>query len=171
VGCQTADIHCAAIQQHYRWFHLLIRAAVYAARLRSGQRSIDEDQMKIKVWNASMSVEETKDLAYWERNMLALVAADGWYNDDILFDPKVDFCPDDCAALEKAGIVLKTYKPRYHGWRRVLSISSGKITFHVPDDFDVGDLGQIDRNWDGHTTEEKWKYVASLAGVKIECQP
>jgi hypothetical protein len=34
----------------------------------------------------AMSLEETKDLAYWERNVLALRYAEGWYNDDLLDD-------------------------------------------------------------------------------------
>lgn len=46
--------------------------------------------------------------------------------------------------------------PRYAGWRRVLSLDEGAMTFHIPDTFDVGNLRQIDRNWDGHSTREKW---------------
>lgn len=37
----------------------------------------------MKIWHEGMSDKETADLAYWERNMLALRYADGWYNDDI----------------------------------------------------------------------------------------
>ncbi|WP_134682558.1 hypothetical protein [Brevibacillus migulae] len=92
-----------------------------------------------------------KDGAYWERNMIALLLSNiinyhtphygicGWY-------------PHQGEGFE--------------GWSRVLSLDNGKITFHVPDDFDLGDLPQIEPNWDGHTTEEKWKYVMHLCGCK-----
>lgn len=86
-----------------------------------------------------MSVEETKDLAYWERNVLALWMADGWYKD---------------------------VENNYPGWLRVLSIDNGRVTFHIPDDFDVGKLPEIIPNWDGHTTEEKWKRILSECGIE-----
>lgn len=105
--------------------------------------------MKIKTWNETMSVEETKDLAYWERNVLALRYADGWY-DDVVIDQTSDFT---------------AFTARYSGWQRVLSLDNGKITFHIPDDFDVGNLPEIDPNWDGHTTEEKWKRVLENRGM------
>lgn len=94
--------------------------------------------MKIKTWNKEMSVEETKDLAYWERNVLALKYADGWYEDK---------------------------ENKYPGWLRVLSLDGGRCTFHIPDDFDVGNLREIMPKWDGHTTEEKWKRILSERGV------
>mgnify|MGYP003475095778 CR=1 FL=1 len=96
--------------------------------------------MEIKVWHEGMSDAESKDLAYWERNMLALAYADGWYNDDV---------------------------SSFTGWRRVLSLSNGKITFHIPDNFDVGNLQQIEPNWDGHTTKEKWEHVARSREIKV----
>ena len=89
-------------------------------------------EVKIKTWNEEMSLTETKDLAYWERNVLALKYADGWYAD---------------------------YENNYPGWLRVLSLDGGKITFHIPDDFAVGNLPEILPNWDGHTTEEKWRRI------------
>ena len=107
--------------------------------------------MKIKTWNETMSVEETKDLAYWERNMLALWCAEGWYNDDHGYDV--------------IGKEEGEPSARFAGWRRVLSIANGSITFHVPDDFDVGNLPEIEPSWDGHTTEEKWKRVLETRGV------
>ena len=88
--------------------------------------------MKIAVWNPNMTDKETAELAYWERNMLALRYAQGWYNDDV---------------------------SNFAGWRRVLCLENGTICFHIPDDFDVGSLPCIVRNWDGHTTEEKWERV------------
>ena len=103
----------------------------------------------IKVWREGMADKEAKDLAYWERNMLALRYAEGWYNDDV----------DQAEGYVNPFTGESYIKPRYEGWRRVLSLEGGKITFHVPDDFDVGNLPQIERNWDGHSTEEKWKRV------------
>lgn len=97
--------------------------------------------MKVQTWNPSMSVEQTKDLAYWERNMLALYYADGWYDD------------------------LENGVPRFEGWRRVLSLEGGRMTFHIPDDFAVGDLSKIEPNWDGHTTAEKWGRVLDSRGI------
>lgn len=94
--------------------------------------------MKIKTWNPQMTVEETKDLAYWERNVLALKFSDGWYED---------------------------LQNNYPGWKRVLSIDDGKITFHIPDDFDVGNLAKIAPAWDGHTTEAKWRRILSERGI------
>ncbi len=90
-----------------------------------------------------MTDEESKDLAYWERNMLALYFADGWYKDT---------------------------QSNYPGWLRVLSLDGGKITFHIPDAFMVGNLPEIEPNWDGHTTEQKWMRVMAkheVAGVKL----
>lgn len=89
--------------------------------------------MEIKTWHAGMSAEETKDLAYWERNVLALKYAEGWYFDT---------------------------QNNYPGWKRVLSLENGAITFHIPDDFDVGNLRELPKpNWDGHTTEQKWQRI------------
>lgn len=110
--------------------------------------------MKIKTWHEGMSDAEAKDLAYWERNMLALRYADGWYNDD------APWTPESHAEAAKHRLVIgSTNVPRYEGWRRVLSLDGGKMTFHIPDNFEVGTLPEITPNWDGHTTEEKWARV------------
>lgn len=95
--------------------------------------------MKIKTWNKDMTAEETKDLAYWERNVLALKYADGFYKD---------------------------IENNYQGWLRVLSLEGGRITFHIPDDFNVGNLPELQDNWDGHTTEEKWQRILKERGVE-----
>lgn len=90
-------------------------------------------------WNEAMSLEDTKNLAYWERNMLALLLAklvggeSGWY-----------------------------FHGEYEGWSRVISLYGGKVTFHVPDDFDLSSLKEIEKNWDGHTTFDKWENVKRL---------
>ena len=86
----------------------------------------------IPCWNKNMSLEETKDLAYLERNLLALHYADGWYYDT---------------------------DNNWDGWKRVLSLMCGKMCFHIPDDFEVGTLQEIKPNWDGHSTIQKWNRV------------
>ncbi len=117
--------------------------------------------MKIKTWNPAMTEKETADLAYWERNVLALYFAGGWYYDDI----GVNWTEGNMEAAAAMGYGLVTIKPRFQGWRRVLSIDNGRFTFHIPDDFDVGNLKQIEPNWDGHTTEEKWRRMLDTRDV------
>lgn len=116
----------------------------------------------MKVWHPGMTDKETADLAYWERNMLALRYADGWYYDDV----PITWASGSEETAAKAGYALAATHPRYPGWRRVLTLDDGKITFHIPDDFDVGPLRQVESNWDGHTTEEKWQYVRKLRGLR-----
>lgn len=91
-----------------------------------------------RTWDAGMSDKQTADLAYYERNMLALRYAEGWYYDKV---------------------------NNWDGWNRVLSLDGGKMTFHIPDNFDVGNLKQIQPNWDGHTTEDKWQRIDKLMGI------
>lgn len=79
-----------------------------------------------RTWHDGMSDSEAKELAYYERNMLALRYADGWYYD------------------------------KENNW----------ITFHIPDGFNVGNLRQIEPNWDGHTTEEKWARIERLMSTQ-----
>lgn len=106
--------------------------------------------MKMQCWKDGMSDEDSKNLAYWERNMLALKVADGWYNDDVWTDANDELVP------------------RFTGWRRVLSCFDGSMCFHIPDDFEVGNLPMIGRNWDGHTTIEKWSRVAAFRGIEVD---
>lgn len=56
--------------------------------------------------------------------------------------------------------------PEMVGFRRVISIDGGVYTFHVPDDFDLGDLPKIAPNWTGHTTEEKWETIRRVCNMK-----
>ncbi len=90
------------------------------------------------IWKEGLTLKEEKDGAYWERNMLALRYADGWYYDR---------------------------DNNWIGWRRVLSLDGGKLTFHIPDDFPVGNLPEIAPNWDGHTTGEKWLRILEMRGI------
>lgn len=129
--------------------------------------------MKVKAWSPEMSDKETAELAYWERNMLALLFADGWYYDDVTFLPD---CEHEGGYVEIGTNALvcrecdeaeEQHRPRYQGWRRVLTLDEGTITFHIPDDFDVGTLPMVERNWDGHTTEEKWLRVAQRCGIEV----
>lgn len=118
--------------------------------------------MEIKTWKPGMTDAESKDIGYWERNMLALYLADGWYNDDTL-QHSVE--PGELKGTLKIGIE-QTWQPRFPGWRRVLSCFDGKACFHIPDDFDVLNLPQIARNWDGHSTEDKWRMMMGIIRVK-----
>lgn len=108
--------------------------------------------LKPYVWQEGMSAEETKNGAYWERNMLALyigILDNGYWCDD----PK---------RIECGWYV----HGEYEGWSRVISLFGGKVTFHVPDDFDLGKLPQIEPNWDGHTTEQKWIEIMKACGIQ-----
>lgn len=97
--------------------------------------------MKGYEYKDGMTAEDCKNGAYWERNMLALEFADGWYYDR---------------------------DNNWEGWHRVLSLKNGSICFHIPDDFEVGNLPEIKPNWDGHSTKEKWNRVAENKGIKID---
>jgi len=99
--------------------------------------------MKPMQWSKGMSDAEAKDVGYWERNMLALLFADGWYYDT---------------------------ENNWPGWRRVLSLKEGRLTFHIPDEFDVGNLRRIIPNWDGHTTREKWDRVADYRQIEWDAE-
>ncbi len=117
----------------------------------------------IKTWNRDMSDKETADLAYWERNVLALHFAEGWYNDDVT----VPASDPDGEPVNGVFFGETIQRPRFDGWRRVLTLRNGKITFHIPDDFDVGNLPEVEPNWDGHTTEEKWARILKAKGVEV----
>lgn len=111
--------------------------------------------MKIYEWKPGLTDQEMKDGAYWERNMLALNFADGWYYDLV-----------NTPTMVEPFRGIKTH-PRYEGWSRVLSLADGKMTFHIPDDFDVGNLKYLGgSNWDGHTTREKWQRVMAKFGIE-----
>lgn len=94
----------------------------------------------IPLWKEGLTAEQERDVAYQERNLLALRWAQGWYRDT---------------------------DNNWPGWQRVLSLDNGRMTFHIPDDFPVGNLPEIDpiRGWDGHTTEEKWRRVLRERGI------
>ena len=80
------------------------------------------------------------DVFEFERNMIALHYADGWF--------------EDAEARE--------------GWKRALSLGSGKFTVLIPDDFDIGNLIQIDMP-DVHrqkrSREEEWEWVRKIKGI------
>jgi len=98
-----------------------------------------------------MTDEEVKNGAYWERNMVALhcaiISNDSWADDPRRID---------CGWYEHG---------EWPGWSRVISLYNGQVTFHVPDDFDMGRLRKIEPNWDGHTTEQKWEKVMNWCGI------
>lgn len=98
------------------------------------------NKMFIPVWKPHLKPEAEREIAYQERNLLALKFAEGWYIDK---------------------------KMRGSGWERVLSLCGGGMTFHIPDWFEVGNLPEIDENWDGHTTEEKWQDVLDEREIEL----
>ena len=97
-----------------------------------------DETFEVPTWASGMSLKDAVDVAYSERNLLALHYADGWYND-----------PDN----------------DWTGFKRVLSLKGGRMCFHIPDSFPVGDLPQIEPNWDGHSTAEKWTRVLEKRNV------
>lgn len=105
-------------------------------------------------WHPNMSVTQTKDLAYWERNMLALAYAN-----------RVNQL-EQSDGLKKSNGWYEHPEEGFEGWRRIISLDQGTLTFHVPDDFDLGTLPKIQANWDGHSTFEKWDLVMDRCGVK-----
>ena len=112
--------------------------------------------MKIETWHEGMSLEDTKNLAYWERNVLALLLAN-LENETCLVNDMDITC----------GWYYDTDN-NWDGWKRVLSLFDGNVTFHVPDDFDLGDLPEIEPNWNGHTTFEKYSNILEFCGVPVD---
>lgn len=108
---------------------------------------------------------ETKDGAYWERNMLALFLAN--YMNSVyaqnyrITNPTGEIKNWPCGWYRHEG-------EGFEDWSKVISIANGKFTFHVPNDFDLGELPEIKPNWDGHTTEEKWKNIMKICGCRIK---
>lgn len=127
--------------------------------------------MSVQSWHEGMSPEEEASLAYWERNMLAVkfgvYANLVWEaNNDLrrVEGLEPDSRPAPCGWYRHQG-------EGFEGWSRVISLFDGKITFHVPDDFDIGTkLPEIEPNWDGHTTVEKWKRVMKSCGMSLDGQ-
>jgi hypothetical protein len=111
-----------------------------------------------------------KDGAYWERNMLALYFAmysnKAWKEfNEYLHEVGSDNAKDP--ENVPCGWYYDTDN-NWEGWLRVISLLDGRITFHIPDDFDVGNLPQIEPRWDGHSTEEKWWRMTTACGCKAE---
>ena len=74
--------------------------------------------MKIETWHKGMSLEDTKNLAYWERNVLALLLAN-LENETCLANDMDITC----------GWYYDTDN-NWDGWKRVLSLFDGNVTFH-----------------------------------------
>lgn len=114
------------------------------------------DKKFVKGWNSTFSLEDSKNLAYFERNMLAvfigLICNDSWEN-----HPDFD--------LLKCGYYVHG---EWEGWSRVISLFGGQYTFHVPDEFDIGRLPLINANWDGHSTEDKWTKMMEICGMELD---
>lgn len=124
--------------------------------------------MKPYTWKPEHTAEEAKDGAYWERNMLALTFAN--YMNDVAratLQGMVFFKDMEINEFLPCGWYHHGDES-YVGWSRVISLNEGRVTFHIPDDFDLGTLPEIESNWDGHTTEEKWLNLMELCGCKID---
>lgn len=125
------------------------------------------EPFEYKEW---MTDRQLKDGAYWERNMmvlrLAIYANDAW--------------------TQYTNLLIQTGHSKYHdinkglpcgwyydenaeeGFKRVISLYSGRACFYIPDDFDLGTkLPQIEPNWDGHTTPEKWYRMMAQNGCEV----
>jgi hypothetical protein len=112
-------------------------------------------------WNEDMSTEDTKNLVYWERNMLALAYATRSNN---MFSAYME-----SIGVEDFSLPCGWYTHgEWDGWNRVISLDRGTVTFHVPDDFDLGKLSEIEENWNHHTTYEKWLGVMEYCGCDID---
>ncbi|AMM44920.1 hypothetical protein SP15_122 [Bacillus phage SP-15] len=111
-------------------------------------------------WTEDTPLEVTKNLAYWERNMLALLLG------KVMNQLHQTQGENDPNYVGVCGWYYDTDN-NWDGWKRVVSLDDGRIGFHVPDEFDVGDLPLIEANWDGHTTKDKWLYVMNKVGAKI----
>jgi hypothetical protein len=111
--------------------------------------------MKPYTWSPDQTLEEQKNGAYWERNMMALLLA-------------VSMSKFAYPGTEKpAAGWYKHHGDGFEGWSRIISLYAGEVTFHVPDDFDLGALPEIEPNWNGHTTEQKWLLVMDMCGCEF----
>lgn len=121
-----------------------------------------------RAWNSSMSDKEVSDLAYYERNMAVLYMANYTnkvWSDWLQYEKSRN---EDISQELRKGPPSGWYvddREEMKGWSRVISVHEGKFTVHVPDDFVMGSLPQIPANWNGHSTEEKWKMVDKYCGI------
>ena len=112
-------------------------------------------------WKEEMTPQEESQGAYWERNMLAVKYATRMNEMlKLVFASMHAQLPDECIN----GWYEDT-ENNWEGWHRVISLDSGEICFHIPDDFDIGNLPKIKSNWDGHTTKQKWDRIAKSCGM------
>jgi hypothetical protein len=48
----------------------------------------------------------------------------------------------------------------HEGWKvLVIDSPAGQLTYHVPPDFDIGRIPEIEPCWDGHSTPEKHERI------------
>lgn len=109
--------------------------------------------MKSYTWSPEHTLEEQKNGAYFERNMMVLLMA---------------ISMSAYTMPESGSPAAGWYKHQgegFEGWSRVISLYGGAATFHVPDDFELGNLPEIAPNWDGHSTSEKWELIMGMCGI------
>jgi len=126
------------------------------------------EPMKPISWNKDMDLQETSNLAYWERNMIALLFATT-VNAFVELLEESDFDLENEEEF-KCGWYYDE-ENNWAGWKRVISLYGGKVNFHIPDNFDLGALPEIDVAYNGHTTEQKWASVMQLAGCDMSLVP
>lgn len=100
----------------------------------------------------------------WERNMMALQYA--LRVNSILsgmFAAMHVPCPKEClCGWYDAGECGTDH------FSRILSLDGGEITFLIPDDFNVGNLPEIEPNGQNRTDFDQWNQIAENAGFKID---
>lgn len=115
------------------------------------------------LWHERMESREEADGAYWERNMLVLLIANQ-------LNSSTDSIKES-DVRNASGIKVNSgwYYDTDNNWKnygRVISLDNGQYCFHVPDSFDLGTLVEIECNWDGHSTEEKWLAIEDICGAE-----
>ncbi|MFX1499445.1 MAG: hypothetical protein ACFFDH_00620 [Promethearchaeota archaeon] len=88
--------------------------------------------------------------ALWERNILIQYLA--WHFNQI-----------------EPFIISGWYKDKNfpEGFQRCLSLLDGKYCFIIPDELPIGkNIPEIEPNWDGHTTAEKWENIKRIVGIE-----
>lgn len=100
--------------------------------------------------NNDKNVKKRVKAVKWERNMALLYLANHL---------------NDTDPLNECGYYIDN---KFPGAKRVISLFGGLMTFRVKDDFDLGRLPEVEENWDGHTTEEKYTEMMRFCGCTIE---
>ncbi|MNW28181.1 hypothetical protein D3C74_49990 [compost metagenome] len=127
--------------------------------------------MKPYEWNSELTPKEELDGAYFERNMLALYLAVYANKAYKTYREYLELRGSEVVGNHPSTPPCGWYYDtdnNWEGWKRVISLFDGRATFHIPDDFDTGKLPQIEPNWNGHSTVEKWTEIMRKCGCGID---